>query len=222
MNRRAVLRVGIVFALLLAVAVIGKAVIWQYVGAARLEEAIELDDIAGVRQSLDGGAEPNGVPGRVPPLWKAVGLERVDVAGLLLDRGADPHLEMYGEPIFFSITKPELVDLFVNAGVDPDMLGSHGKRALHEQAFQERVGVIEALLRRGANVNAVDDLGQTPLHVAAAYDRADSVRALLANGADPSLKDTYGDTPLDEARGHGDAGVLAAFDEHGGAADPLP
>lgn len=71
---------------------------------------------------------------------------------------------------------------------------------LYEAAAVGDVRFIRILLRKGADVHAVDEYGQTALHkVAEASHNIRSARALLAAGADVNAKDNNGITPLLEA-----------------------
>ena len=58
---------------------------------------------------------------------------------------------------------------------------------------------INALLRQGADVNALDKNGLTPLHYAAVMGSPEKVDALLRAGAIANAKDKGGQTPLDWA-----------------------
>jgi len=60
---------------------------------------------------------------------------------------------------------------------------------------------VASLLKRGANVNAVDKNGRTPLMLAAQQREAKIVRLLLSAGADLEAKDREGKTALDLAEG---------------------
>ncbi len=58
---------------------------------------------------------------------------------------------------------------------------------------------VEALLAKGAGVNAKDEYGWTPLYSAACEGKKDIAELLLAKGADVNAKDNNGKTPLHEA-----------------------
>ncbi len=59
---------------------------------------------------------------------------------------------------------------------------------------------VQALIRRGAHVNAQDRFGVTPLMQAVIGNNPAAVRTLIAAGADLKLRDIRGDTALDLAR----------------------
>ena len=61
-----------------------------------------------------------------------------------------------------------------------------GCTPLHIAAEVGEVGLITALVYRGAEVDLVDQHKRTPLHMAARYGRKDAMRCLLGLGADPS------------------------------------
>ena len=74
-----------------------------------------------------------------------------------------------------------------------------------------RPGLVDALLKAGASVNAVNPDGETPLHLALVTlcdEARQVVRLLLDAGSDVLFKDSGGRTPLEAAislQAHGDA-----------------
>lgn len=64
--------------------------------------------------------------------------------------------------------------------------------------------IVELLLRKGADVSAVDSLGRTPLHYAAQYGNTIAMGILIRNGAKIMARDALRKTPLDFAES-GDA-----------------
>lgn len=70
---------------------------------------------------------------------------------------------------------------------------------LHDAAKEGNKAKVEALLAKGAEVNAKDKGGWTPLHSAAYYGKKDVAEFLLAKGADVNARDNDGTTPLHSA-----------------------
>ncbi|XP_075989607.1 tankyrase [Anticarsia gemmatalis] len=162
--------------------------------ALRLLEAARTGDVESARSILD--ARPRlvncrDVDGRhSTPLHFAAGYNRLPLAQLLLQRGADVHAKDKG-------------------GLVP----------LHNACSYGHYEVTELLVMAGAGVNAHDLWRFTPLHEAAAKGKADIVRLLLKHGADPSRRNRDGLTPLQLVRAgdcdtadalRGDAALLDA------------
>ncbi|HWE37776.1 MAG TPA: acyltransferase family protein [Isosphaeraceae bacterium] len=88
--------------------------------------------------------------------------------------------------------------LAAGAAVDgPD--GQFGTTPLQRAAGAGRAEAVELLIRRGANVNAVDRARSTPLHLAAFLGHEKAVHALVRNGADVNAANSRGETPLSVA-----------------------
>jgi|GEM_PF-3168429 len=85
---------------------------------------------------------------------------------------------------------PDLVELLLKAGVDPNIQDSNKETALH-LACKKFPSKVAALLKAGANPNIADFHGYTPLHVAA-RDYPQLIKPLIEAGANPHLllKDT--------------------------------
>ena len=98
---------------------------------------------------------------------------------------------------------------------EPD--GKDGIPVLHvavvvdEDESGSPTSITEQLIRRGADVNAVDKVGRTALHLASSAWRLGPVRSLLRAGSDIFATDKEGFTPL----------MLAAASCQGGKI-PLP
>ena len=91
----------------------------------------------------------------------------------------------------------EVAKLLLARGADPDSpSGKRAVRALHIAAVRGDVALAETLLSSGAMVNLSDSSGFTPLHKAARAGRAHSSEILLTHGADVNARDKGGRTPL--------------------------
>jgi hypothetical protein len=72
--------------------------------------------------------------------------------------------------------------LFIHGIVD-----DAGNTALHNAACEQHWEMLQLLLQKGAEVNAVTNEGRTALMEAALWGRVDNVNVLLDHGADPAL-----------------------------------
>jgi ankyrin repeat protein len=96
----------------------------------------------------------------------------------------------------------EAVKQHLAAKADVNVKGDGGRTPLHEAAFNRHKEVVELLIDKDADVNAMDELeGLTPLHLAALKDHKEIAELLIANGADVNAMDDTGRTPLDYDEG---------------------
>lgn len=121
---------------------------------------------------IDTGAIPVDAPDSegMPPLFRAAYDEHLDTVRLLLDKGA-------------------------NVGA---VLESDNTTVLHNAIGGNKKSVIELLIARGAQVDALSRDGFTPLHEAARSGYAEAASTLLDHGAD-ILALADGQTPLHRA-----------------------
>lgn len=141
--------------------------------------AVRAGDIETVRAMLD--ANPELVSTKspdigVPILFVAARSGRLEVARLLLQRGAEvdwPN-SLENTALWFACQSP------ANA--------------------EDRIAVARLLLESGANPNKRCENGSTPLHFAAWRGPAKMVSLLLSFGADRLLQDDRGFTPADDVR----------------------
>lgn len=124
---------------------------------------------------------------KLTPLALAVFAQNPKFVKALIDRGADPNVE-----------------------IDGQRFGNGDRSLVSAAATLGDAGTIQALVDGGARVNVVNQLGQTPLHSIAqvggnAFGRhdekatkrfSDAVATLLAAKADPNAKNKEGQTPL--------------------------
>lgn len=79
---------------------------------------------------------------------------------------------------------PEVVELLLTAGANPNSIDSGGESPLHLAARNGFPTVASSLLKAGADVNKAGENGWTPLHLAAKQGRSLVVPTLLDAGAD--------------------------------------
>ena len=95
---------------------------------------------------------------------------------------------------------PQLVDLLLQKGADPDVQDGMGNTALMGVCFRGYKDIAEKLINAGADVNARNGSGATALTFAATFGHLHIAEVLLQNGADIRLTDERGKTPFDHAR----------------------
>jgi ankyrin repeat protein len=117
----------------------------DHTGRPAFIRVVESGHIGLVTTMLDKGANPNGPgPGTVPgrplrasdsPLLVAVQHNRLEIAKLLLRRGADVNVQgSYGgvpgcSALMMARCKPEFVEALLEAGADPAIKDSQGRTA---------------------------------------------------------------------------------------------
>jgi hypothetical protein len=121
-------------------------------------------------QDLASGADPYGQPW----LFHAIDFGSVAAVKALLAQGAGLGEDRRGRaPLQAAIERSLAVDEFDDAPEDP-------------------LPMIAALVAAGAGVNAADSKGLRPLHVAASLGAEAAAAVLIGFGADPALPDAMG------------------------------
>ncbi|GAB0089957.1 85/88 kDa calcium-independent phospholipase A2 [Sergentomyia squamirostris] len=131
------------------------------------------------------------------PLHLACLADKPECVKALLLAGADANISarnisaIYNKRTEQSSSVADFLQTNPNKLATQDM--KHGGTPLHWSSSRE---VIEALIDRGTDVNALNFDGRTALHIMVARDRLDCCVALLSHEADIDLKDKDGNTPL--------------------------
>src|SRR5208282_3722708 len=139
--------------------------------------------------------------------------QRNDIAALLLEKGIE--LDIFAACMAGAHAR--VIELIAR---DPSLTNSYshdGWTPLHLAAFFAQPSVVEALLPRGANVEARARNGttNTPLHAGAAGRNLDVVRALVEHGADVNARQEGGFTALHSAALNGDLEIARLLISHG-------
>ena len=169
-----------IFRSLLLCLAIGAPTFAQTVPASRgesLAESIRKGDLAAVKTAVE--ADPKLVAGNSSrgqsPLYASIQSGKADIVAYLLEKGADPNTEIYG-----------------NTPLSTTMSG-YG---------ENWKPVAEALVAKGAKINGSDNEGQTPLLRALSYggnSQKEKVTWLLSKGADINARSRYGKNALETA-----------------------
>ena len=163
----------------------------------RLHQAASAGDVASVRRELGNGADPNQKnPDRLTPLHVAARRSHLEIARLLLQKGADPNRRQDGTaltPLHLAVEHQheEVIRLLLEEGANPNLVARSGKgRTLVPLQSAARSGdgeIARLLLRYGARLGGrCSGCGSQLLHLAARTGHAGLARLLLAQGIDPT------------------------------------
>lgn len=165
------------------------------------------------------GADVNG-PDRDgwTPIMTAAYCDDADGVKLLAAHGADPNVfskqNLTPLGIAAQYGKDKAALALIDAGADPSRaIGEAGYTPLMLASANNAQGLAQALIKKGADVNARNGGGVTALMMAVANGRADMAAILLRAGADLQAHTDRGDTALSIARAKGDEKVIKALDQ---------
>ena len=166
----------------------------------------------------------------VVPLLAALNKEHLNIALLLLERGAD--MEFRGRQtqnalyVASSRGYTEAVQSLIDHGADlnvrcgdTDEQRSVKWTPLLVASKNGRLDISRVLLKHGADVNYQDDFGKSPLHVASRLASNDLARLLLNHGANLNALDASGETALHDASSNRQLAVAKLLLEYGANVD---
>ena len=143
----------------------------------------------------------------ITPLAYAFYLNHLDMAEVLLEKGADPNKY----PAVFFASNENALNLLNKYHADMNILNDNKSRPLFEAVKSNKSQLVSLLIKNGADINKHDGNNNTLLYTAISLGYFDMARFLIDNGADinaHSGKDKI--TPLMAAlaRSDHDAGFL--------------
>jgi ankyrin repeat protein len=139
-------------------------------------------------------------------LHMAIEEDFIDIATLLVEH--DPELVIVVDkynwyPLLYAVSfsTPEMIELLLDNGADPNVQNSDGNSALHLAVLSEKTDYVRILLQhKNININLQDNSGFTAHHVSALKGDFQIFKELVDAGADLSLQNKTGSTALDLAK----------------------
>ena len=110
---------------------------------------------------------------------------------------------------------PLIVDLFMAAGMDPDVRDTTGVTPLMRLAMEGNVDAAQRLIAKGAEVNAKDNTGDTALMGGAGYGRTAIVQLLVEKRAEMNAQANDGGTALIQAALNSYPAIVKLLIDHG-------
>ena len=153
------------------------------------------------------------------PLNYAIELEKNDIAGQLIEKGAGLNIpDKDGKtPLHNAIKKghQKIVEKLINAaGVDINAKDSNGMTPLNYAIELEKNDIAGQLIEKGAGLNIPDKDGKTPLHNAIAIGQTDIASLLIEKKANLNIPDKDGKTPLHYAVEKGNQKIVEKLIEN--------
>ena len=181
----------------------------EYFKAIKDGELMKVEQMIKRNPSLVNAKDESGMSG----IAVATYYGQPKVASLLVSRGAT--LNVFEAAMIGDLAKVR--DLVEHEISLENAYSADGFTALHLAAFFGQSRVVEFLVERGANVDAVsaNKMKVTPVHSAAAHNQVEICEALLSNGADVNAKQENNFTPLHEAAQNGSMALAKLLLGHG-------
>jgi quinoprotein dehydrogenase-associated probable ABC transporter substrate-binding protein len=191
-------------------------------GETPLHHAIVMAEPPMVEFLIAHGADPNERDrDGWTPIMTAAYLDSAEDVKILAAHGADANalskqnLSPLG--IAAQYGKNNAAVALLEVGADPAKpVGEGGYTPLMLATANHAEPLVQALIKKGADVNAKNSGGVTALMIAAANGSADMVQLLVRAGANVKAQTERGDTALSIARDKGDPKVIKLLDEPAG------
>jgi quinoprotein dehydrogenase-associated probable ABC transporter substrate-binding protein len=152
------------------------------------------------------------------PIMSAAYLDKAEEVRILAAHGADLNAQSVQNITALGVAtqygKSDAALALLELGADTSKpVGEGGYTPLMLATANHDQALVQALLKKGANVNARNSGGVTALMIAAANSRADMVELLVHAGANVNAQTERGDTALSIAREKGDPNVIKLLGE---------
>jgi ankyrin repeat protein len=162
--------------------------------------AVERGDLRTVTRWLDEGLDPEYQAAHIGTgLMVAAWYGHIEMMALFVDRGADVRRSNRNgeQPLQLAAWGGHLEAMrwLLEHGAPLERQGNNWG-ALHYAVFNGHQQLVEDLIARGANVNALSPNLSTPLILAAREGRDEVARRLLESGADAKARNDWGDSAL--------------------------
>ncbi len=155
------------------------------------------------RENYHSGGPAFALPVGYTALHEAASHDRVEIAALLLDYGANANARTASglTPLYEAVLSNHvnIARLLLSHGAQINFAQTGATTPLHCAVIKGYQESAHLLLACGADVNARARSGRTPLHWAALKGYSTIVALLLSYGAETELRDELGRTPLDWA-----------------------
>ncbi|MBU0674320.1 MAG: ankyrin repeat domain-containing protein, partial [Proteobacteria bacterium] len=129
-------------------------------------QAIKNHDVEFMEKYINEGNELSSSSSSkwLPPLMVAAQLNDINIARLLIEKGADVNgVNRLGQTALHYAKTGEMTQLLLKAGADVNVSSKWGETPLHWAKTGE---IVKLLLEAGAELNGLTKLGETPLDVA--------------------------------------------------------
>ncbi|GLB10584.1 hypothetical protein AtubIFM57258_006992 [Aspergillus tubingensis] len=160
-------------------------------------------------------------------LTAAVSFGNLDIARLLIEKGAGMGINFFGEtgdtPLGTAVVhdRLEAIQFLLDEGADINQPGNGYGSPLAAAVSCSTYEVVQLLLNKGADVNNFDDMNGSPLGAAAYSGRLEVVQLLLNKGADVNNFDDMNGCPLGAAARLGGLEVVQLLVEYGAVINQL-
>jgi ankyrin repeat protein len=157
------------------------------------------------------------------PLYAAITNDHLDIATILLDRGAQPDLgNNYDEtPLMVAARKadPAALELLLAHGAKPNAQDKAGRTALSNALAVEKLDNAKLLAEAGAVLPPATVLSDLMQDGATETGKIDVLRFLLDHGANPDTQDRNDNPMLRDAIHNNQTGAAALLLDHGAAVE---